>query len=86
MQHSNLLEPIQIDGYTVPTESILISNLAAVMLDPINFENPDKFVPERFICDETGNFKPHPLNVPFGVGKRECPCKSLAKIKLTRRE
>ena len=66
----------------MPTESILVSNLAAVMLDPVDFKNSENIVPEGFICEETGNFKPHPLNVPFGVGKRECPGKSLAKMEL----
>ena len=66
----------------MPKESILISNLAAVMSDPEHFKNPKQFIPERFICEETGKYKPHPFNIPFGVGKRECPGKSLAKLEL----
>ena len=80
--HGNQEEPIEIDGYTIPAECILISNLAAVMLDPNNFESPEDFKPERYICQNTGIYKPHPLLVPFGIGKRECPGKSLAKIEL----
>merc|ERR1719400_1426495 len=76
------MESIQIGGYTIPTGCILVSNLAAVMLDPVNFENPEIFEPERYICPNTGVFKPHPLLLPFGIGKRECPGKSLAKMEL----
>ena len=76
------MESIEIGGYTIPSGCILISNLAAVMLDSVNFEHPEIFKPERYICPNTGVFKPHPLLVPFGIGKRECPGKSLAKLEL----
>ena len=52
------------------------------MMDPKNFEKPKVFNPERYICPKTGLYKPHPLLVPFGIGKRECPGKSLAKMEL----
>ena len=81
-QHSNALEPVTIGGYNIPTGSVLISNLASAMLDANNFENPEVFTPERFLCSSTGSYKPHPILIPFGVGKRECPGKSLAKMEL----
>ena len=52
------------------------------MSDPENFENPEAFEPKRYICSSSGVYKPHPLLLPFGIGKRECPGKSLAKMEL----
>ena len=71
---------MEIGGYTIPTGCVIISNLASVQLDSKHFENPHEFNPERFICPNTGAYKPHPILIPFGIGKRECPGKSLAKM------
>ena len=81
-QHCNQEEPVEIGKYTIPTGSVIISNLASVMSDPENFENPEAFEPDRYICPSSGVYKPHPLLLPFGIGKRECPGKSLAKMEL----
>ena len=49
------------------------------MKDPANFSDPDKFDPTRFL-DAEGRFKSHPANIYFGIGKRECLGKPLAKM------
>jgi len=46
------------------------------MNDPKNFENPSKFIPDRFIKD--GQFENDPKVCGFSVGLRNCIGKSLA--------
>ena len=70
---------IEVDGFLYTKHSIIVPDLAAILHDPNNFENPDKFNPDRFLCKKTGKFISHPALVMFGVGKRECLGKSLAK-------
>jgi len=55
--------------------------MAAILMDPIAFPDPDQFKPERFI-DQKGCFVPHPNVIPFGIGKRRCLGESLAKTEL----
>ena len=69
-------------NYKIPKGTILISNLASVMMDSRYFEDPDEFKPERFLSPHTGAFETNPALIPFGIGKRECIGKSLAKIEL----
>ena len=76
------METVEIGGYTIPKGAVLVPNLAAVMLDPKNFHNPEQFSPERFISESSGEYTPPPMFAPFGIGKRECPGKSLAKMEL----
>ena len=73
---------IEVDGFLYTKNSRIIPNLSAILSDPKNFESPEMFNPERFLCQETRKFVPHPALVMFGVGKRECLGKGLAKKEL----
>ncbi len=65
---------------------MLMMNIGEVLGDPKHFPEPEKFKPERFLkrSNQTGKpiFVHNPALVTFGVGKRECLGKSLAKIEL----
>ena len=75
-------EDIEVDGFLYTKNSRIVPNLSAILNDPNNFEDPEVFKPERFLCKETGKYIPHQALVVFGVGKRECLGKSLAKKEL----
>ncbi|XP_072019397.1 cytochrome P450 2U1-like isoform X2 [Amphiura filiformis] len=68
-------------GYRIPKGATIISNLYAVMRDPIAFPDPDQFKPERFI-DENGEYVEKKEVIPFGVGRRICPGENIAKMEL----
>ena len=65
---------------------MIVFALTEVLNDPEHFPNPSKFDPERFLetDPDTGEhgFKPHRALIPFGIGKRDCLGKTLAKMDL----
>ena len=77
-----LSQDIEVDGFHYTKNSRIVPNLSAILQDTNNFNNPESFNPERFLCEKTGSFISHPALVVFGVGKRECLGKSLAKSEL----
>ena len=52
----------------------------SVLRDPQLFPDPSRFDPTRFLDPSTGGFVMPKGYVAFGVGKRECLGRSLAKI------
>uniref|UniRef100_A0A914PTX2 Cytochrome P450 n=1 Tax=Panagrolaimus davidi TaxID=227884 RepID=A0A914PTX2_9BILA len=74
-------EDIEIDGYHFPAGSMVLPQISITMNDPENFEEPEKFLPERFI-DENNNLKKAEALVPFSLGKRQCLGESLARAEL----
>ncbi len=52
------------------------------MHDPANFPDPSRFDPTRFLDPETGRYRAPRAYVAFGIGRRECLGKSLAKQEL----
>ncbi|PRQ40027.1 putative geraniol 8-hydroxylase [Rosa chinensis] len=71
---------IEIGGYVIPKGAQVLINVWAIGRDPITWENPNLFKPERFLglenqIDVMGkNFE----LTPFGGGRRICPGLPLA--------
>ncbi|XP_072015539.1 cytochrome P450 2A10-like [Amphiura filiformis] len=68
-------------GYTIPKNSLVISNLYAVLHSPEIWGDPEEFRPERFL-DDDGNFRESDELIPFGIGRRICMGEALARQEL----
>ncbi|KAL0349123.1 UNVERIFIED_CONTAM: cytochrome [Sesamum angustifolium] len=66
-------EACVVDGYQVEPDTIVYVNVWAISRDPDFWENPNEFLPERFL--NTGvEFKGQDFGfLPFGTGRRVCP-------------
>ncbi|KAL2455740.1 Cytochrome [Forsythia ovata] len=65
----------KIGGYDIPRSTILLVNAWAIHRDPLVWDDPTSFKPERF---EVGEFGPSQL-ITFGMGRRSCPGSGLAQ-------
>ncbi|KII84599.1 hypothetical protein PLICRDRAFT_354147 [Plicaturopsis crispa FD-325 SS-3] len=68
------------NGYRIPANSIVVSNIWAMLHDETVYSNPSAFMPERFL-DAHGQPDPtvkDPALAAFGFGRRVCPGRYLA--------
>ena len=72
---------VTLEGYDVPQDSMVFTNLLLFMNDPHYWGDPDKFRPERFLETVEGETRlvKKDLFVPYGMGRRVCMGESLAK-------
>nr|QWK52304.1 cytochrome P450 81D4-1 [Isatis tinctoria] len=66
-------EDCQVGGYDMPRGTMLLMNVWAMHRDPVLWEEPERFKPERF--DKEGEAQ---KLMPFGLGRRSCPGAGLA--------
>jgi cytochrome P450 len=65
-------------GFFIPKGAFVISNIWAILHDPVMYPEPDVFKPERFI-NPNGTLREDPvLASSFGFGRRICPGRHLA--------
>lgn len=78
-------EPIEVDGWTVPSASIVMLNICAISRDPAAFgEDCLRFRPGRWLRED-GSLDRSDMDrlVAFGVGKRNCAGRALAEKQVT---
>ena len=69
-------------GYQIPKGTQVAVNHWALHNDPDAWEEPERFIPERYL-DESGKLGPKPTNwLPFSAGKRVCLGEFVAKPEL----
>ncbi|XP_050211382.1 cytochrome P450 705A22-like [Mercurialis annua] len=74
-------EDCTVSGFDIPKGTAVIINAYSIMRDPNLWENPEEFIPERFL-NEQNNLAETKLQdfnfLPFGGGRRICPGSNMA--------
>ncbi|XP_061109233.1 steroid 17-alpha-hydroxylase/17,20 lyase [Conger conger] len=75
------LQDTSIGGHRIHKGTRVLVNMWHIHHDPQQWEQPEKFMPERFLDSEGQRFSP-PYFLPFGAGPRVCMGEALAKLEL----
>ncbi|XP_076811822.1 cytochrome P450 2J4-like [Clavelina lepadiformis] len=68
-------------GFTIPKGTNVMPNIYAAHFDPLTWQNPQQFNPNRHI-DRDGKFVYSPKVIPFSLGSRACTGEHLARMEV----
>ncbi|GLT55334.1 hypothetical protein SLA2020_284660 [Shorea laevis] len=79
------IQSCKIGGFEIPQKTAVLVNLYAIMRDPELWDNPNEFLPERFLASDEQVHKQDRTHVgeaflTFGAGRRACPGSKLGLI------
>ena len=69
-------------GHLIPEETTIIVNLNSVLMDPVAWEDPKTFRPERFLSEDKTTLQVPKYHIPFSVGQRSCLGETFARMSL----
>ena len=72
---------VQLNGFDLPHNTLVMSNISACHRDPKLWDKPDSFYPEHFL-HQGALVENKPGFLPYGVGKRVCPGAALADMQV----
>ncbi|KAK4728666.1 hypothetical protein R3W88_021654 [Solanum pinnatisectum] len=76
------IETCQVMNHTIPKDAQILVNVWAITRDPLIWEDPEMFRPQRFLSSDM-DFKGNDFEfLPFGAGRRICPGLPMAAIKV----
>jgi cytochrome P450 len=76
----SLLEPMRLGGYDLPAGTTVAPCIHLIHRDPRWYEQPERFLPERFVGTQPGTY----TWIPFGGGVRRCLAASYAEMEMKR--
>ncbi|KAK9734007.1 hypothetical protein RND81_04G107900 [Saponaria officinalis] len=66
-------EDAKINGYDIPSGTLVITNAWAIQRNPASWDDPEEFNPGKFLNSST-DYKGQDFRfIPFGAGRRICP-------------
>jgi cytochrome P450 len=69
---------VELGGYSIPAGSVLMASIYLLHRDPLLYEDPEEFRPERFLEGEHEGG----LWIPFGGGVRRCLGANFAQLEM----
>ncbi|CAL1272968.1 unnamed protein product [Larinioides sclopetarius] len=76
-------QDIPVNGYIIPKGSEITTNLWGLHHDPVYWDEPEEFRPERFLTNGGTKLIKHPLSyAPFSLGRRNCPGETIAWMEI----
>ncbi|XP_074644171.1 steroid 17-alpha-hydroxylase/17,20 lyase-like [Tubulanus polymorphus] len=79
LTHATTLEKAKFNEFDIPADAQIITNIWACHHDPREWENPDQFIPERFIHEDKLLIAKPKSWLPFSAGRRACIGENVAK-------